>query len=254
MQKNANFNMTKCIFISPHFDDICFSMDGLLQNLKEYEKTIINVFTKSCYIRRMLMPYSDQLKRMELISEIRKNEDAVFCDNHNISQINLGFFEASTKSIINKKQDNDLIYKKLIEIINFDEEQLLFIPMGIGNHEDHLQIFDIFKNIVNKKTQTKFIIYEDLPYAHVKNDRYLRIGELSNFLVNNGFKNYRLHLNRNIILKKRKDIMIYESQHKYKNHKRVRIGRYLIKKSFLSSPVESFWLQDCNVAKNLMMY
>ena len=43
-----------------------------IQNLKEYEKTVINIFTNSCYIRRMSMPYLDQLKRMELISEIRK--------------------------------------------------------------------------------------------------------------------------------------------------------------------------------------
>ena len=81
--------MNKYILISPHFDDICFSMDGLLQNLKEYEKTVINIFTNSCYIRRMTMPYSDQTKRMELISEIRKNEDTIFCNNYNINQINL---------------------------------------------------------------------------------------------------------------------------------------------------------------------
>lgn len=246
--------MAKCIFISPHFDDICFSMDGLLQNLKEYKKTMINIFTKSYYIRRMSMPYSNQLERMELISEIRRNEDAIFCSNYNITQINLEFFEASTKSIVNKQQDNDSIYKRLVEIIDFDEEQLIFIPMGIGNHEDHLQIFNIFKNIVSEKTRTKFVIYEDLPYAHVRNDRYLRIGELSNFLVANGFKNYNLHLNRKVILQKRKDIMLYESQHRYKNYKRVRIGRYLVRKSFLPSSIESFWLQDYDVAENLMAH
>ena len=62
--------------------------------------------------------------------------------------------------------------KKLAEIINFDEEQIIFIPMGIGNHEDHLQVFNIFKNIIIKNTQTKFIIYEDLPYAHINRDKY----------------------------------------------------------------------------------
>lgn len=44
--------------------------------------------------------------------------------------------------------------------------------MGIGNHEDHLQVFNIFKNIIIKNTQTKFIIYEDLPYAHINRDKY----------------------------------------------------------------------------------
>ena len=232
--------MNKCFFISPHFDDICFSMSGLIQNLKEYEKTVINIFTNSCYIRRMSMPYLDQLKRMELISEIRKNEDTIFCKKYNANQINLGFFEASTKSIINEQENNKLIYEKLKEVINFNEEKLIFIPMGIGNHEDHLQVFNIFKNIINKKTQIKFIIYEDLPYAHVRNDRYLRIGELSNFLINNGFKNYKLRLNKENILQKKKYIILYESQHKYKNYKKVRIKWYLVRESFLPSSIEKF--------------
>ncbi len=246
--------MNKCIFISPHFDDICFSMSGLLQNLDNFNKTIINVFTNSCYIRRMSMPYMDQFKRMQIISDIRNNEDIIFCNKYNIKQINLGLFETSSKTIINNEQKDADILSKIENVIDFNEEQLIFVPMGIGYHEDHIQIFNIFKNLITEKEniKSKLVLYEDLPYSHIRSDRYFRIGKLSNFLICNGFKNHKIHLKRKQILEKRKDIMLYESQHKYKNYKNVRIQRYFVRSSILPHAIESLWLRDSDVVSEII--
>ena len=42
--------------------------------------------------------------------------------------------------------------------------------------------------------------------------------------------------------------MLYESQYKYKNYKRVRARRYLIKESIFLRSAESFWVQNYNIA------
>lgn len=229
----------KYIFISPHFDDICFSMGGFLQNLGNGDKTVINVFTKTPYIRRLSMVNRDINFKTDIVSRIRLEEDLEFCQLYNIRQVNLDFYESTEdKDLINHE-----IYRQICDNVEFNSDCHVFFPMGIGRHRNHIQIFNICKRIINNYN-CNFIIYEDLPYAHNRFNRYDRIGEISNFLIENGFKNYLYKLSKSSIQQKKKDIMIYESQHTYKNFNRVKISRYYTRITFLPLAREGFWFRS----------
>lgn len=214
-------------------------MDGLLQGLDNGDKTIINVFTKSSYIRRLSMVNRDINFKTDIVSRIRLAEDLEFCKLYNIRQINLDFYE----SMENEELENKEIYQQICDNIEFNDNCYVFFPMGIGRHRNHIKIFEICRKIINNYN-CNFIIYEDLPYAHNRFDRYDRIGEMSNFLIENGFKNYLYKLSRSSIKCKKKDIMIYESQHTYKNCNRVKISRYYTRTTFLPLAREGFWFRN----------
>lgn len=233
----------KYLFLSPHFDDICFSLGGFLSKLgNDVEKTIINIFTRSSYIRRMAMDYGDLELRTELISKIRAAEDLAYCRMHNMQQVNLRF--AETSGCEKEKEIYEEILN-LLDALNTDKNSIIFFPMGVGEHPDHLTIFSMGQKLM-ETCGYNFAIYEDLPYAHVKRDRYGRIGEISNFLIESGFKNYRYKLSSAAIDEKKKGILCYESQHRYKNAHRIRILRYYVRRGIIPRAEECLWVSNVN--------
>jgi LmbE family N-acetylglucosaminyl deacetylase len=227
------------IFISPHFDDICFSLGGLIRTLENERKIIINVFTISSYIRR-ISPRGGEEFRRRIISELRQKEDEEFCNRYNIEQINLGFSDQSGG--IAEKQFINVLRDRILEHASPHRDTLVF-PMAIGNHIDHLQIFEACCLLMKDYPQGEFVLYEDLPYGHRMFGRYARIGELSSLMSALGLKNYLKILSPEDVLRKREDIMIYESQHVYKRPSKVRIERYFTKTSPFRRPQEGLWLR-----------
>jgi LmbE family N-acetylglucosaminyl deacetylase len=230
-------------FISPHFDDPCFSMGGLIGKLGNFDKTIINVFVIGKYIRRMAMAGGSEVFRERIISEIRYEEDRRFCKKYGIKQVNLGLAEFSSEDRSHDKFIKDLS-KKIGSCIDFSRRCQVFFPMGIGEHVNHLQVFDACKLLMEANRDREFILYEDLPYGHRILDRFRRTDKLSDFLRDYGLKNYINILSKGDVLRKREDIMIYESQHRYKRPDTVKIHRYFTRVSLLRHPYEGFWIRN----------
>ncbi len=232
------------IFVSPHFDDICFSLDGFVNKFKNFDKKIINVFTRSDYIRRMKLICSDQNLRGDIVSNIRKIEDDNYTIRHSFSyKENLNLKDCGSFGDHERK----LLKSTIIELIKNAKKPILVFPIGVGLHQDHVKVFDTCKSIVeNEEYKFDYIIYEDLPYSHVKKDRFSRIEQLSDFLKKNDLFYYKNLLSTGDIKNKRDSIMLYESQHVYKSPFFVKMRRYCQRKCIFSHGYEGMWVNNKN--------
>lgn len=196
--KNIIRNKIHCYFISPHFDDAAFSAGGLISYLAgKVSVTVVNVFTKGdkgpytlsskAYLSRC--GYKDANK---LFAKRRKEDKQIF-GNIGVTVINLGF----TDGFWRKKEDKNEIsrffgrmvpelihiyptYKfhmgpdrisnhdseikteikdKLQELIQ-TEGRIIFCPVGIGKHIDHIIVRDVCSN-----TFDKLIYWSDFNYS-----------------------------------------------------------------------------------------
>jgi LmbE family N-acetylglucosaminyl deacetylase len=157
------------IFISPHFDDICFSLSGFL--IKNPGGIIVNVFSKTAYMARsyIVSKYFDIFgysnREIEKISYLRNEEDKKFIEIFNLSSINLGFEDSS---ISNSYSFEIKLLDCLITIIShFEKEKIkLFFPMGVGGHSDHVAIYDfILKHLDLLSSLGEINFYFELPYS-----------------------------------------------------------------------------------------
>ncbi len=232
------------IFVSPHFDDICFSLDGFVNKFKNFDKRIINVFTRSDYIRRMRLICSDQNLREDIISNIRKVEDDNYTTKYGFSyKENLNLKDCGSFG----DREKELLESTIIKLIKNVKKPILVFPIGVGLHQDHVKVFNVCRNIVeSKEYKFDYIIYEDLPYSHVKKDRFSRVEQLSDFLKKNNLFYYKNLLNINDIKNKRDSIMLYESQHVYKNSFFVKMRRYCQRECIFSKRYEGMWINNEN--------
>lgn len=69
------------IFLSPHYDDIAFSLSSFFHK----NDIIINIFTESNYIENKNMNLSMS------VSELREKEEQDFISRNSLKYLNLGF-------------------------------------------------------------------------------------------------------------------------------------------------------------------
>jgi len=159
------------IILSPHADDAALSIGGMLcKNALEEPVTLVTIFGRSNYLRESAFQ-SD----WEFVTATRKSEDVAFADSLGIKLQYLEFPEASLRlgssydKIFSKEiQTEDQFPPDLITVINqiVDSEspKLLFAPLGLGLHRDHL-IACRLPHKITKPGATVVVYYEDLPYA-----------------------------------------------------------------------------------------
>lgn len=166
------------IFISPHLDDAILSAGGLIYELKDKKKIkIITVFTKaSDKNNSSIQKYVRSCNRSnsrELFFD-REKEDERLCQYLKINYLHLGFTDAlwrnshrSIKDVFNKKinstkEEKDLekkIVHKLKKAIKNEKGSIIFAPLSIGGHIDHIII-----NKICRENYTNVIYWEDYPY------------------------------------------------------------------------------------------
>ena len=199
------------IFISPHLDDAVLSCGVLMLKLNELEKkiTVITVFTEVSP-----PPYTSLAKEFTHKSgfqdpiklfEARKKEDRKALQLVNAKVIHFSFIDAAWRKTFlghvyphAKEQFNghyslfDLPLKQKIKdqlkpYLN-QKKSLVFGPLGIGGHADHILIKDILKES-NKQT----IFWSDYPYNRDKSNEEQYFRRNRNFrlvsgLLSNSFK------------------------------------------------------------------
>ena len=157
------------ILISPHSDDIAFSIGGtLLQNFFKRPISMVTIFTKSNYSPCI------KISSSEIISKVRHSEDVEFAEKLKIKFQNFNFSEPllrgySRQDIFkNNNLTSDPVYTKvyyaLLELIQSHQCKLIVSPMGLGNHIDHVNICNICYRIA-KENNIRIVFYEDLIYA-----------------------------------------------------------------------------------------
>lgn len=222
-------NNTNFVFVSPHLDDAIFSAGGLIDKINKRRKkiTILNTFTKASK-----PPYTISIKKFlkscgyvsaDDLFKARIKEDLVAARMVKAKVINLGFTDAlwrqkGTRWILPElnyvypifrlsiakghisKHDNIVIKKlekKIKQSISQRKGTVIFAPLAIGNHTDHL----IVRNIISKSFKD-VIYWEDYPYVKTgKADK--------NFIKIKGLKKVSVFVNRNI---KNNLVNTYKSQ------------------------------------------
>jgi LmbE family N-acetylglucosaminyl deacetylase len=179
----------------------------------------------------------------DAVSKIREMEDREFCDRYEIERVDCGLAEYGGED---RKGDQFIAYleNEMARQIDFSENCHIFFPMALGGHVNHIQVFEACCLMMENYPQSDFILYEDLPYGHRMVDRFRRLGELADFIDGHGFRNYLRPLTAEEIARKREDVMIYRSQHVYREPSRVRIDRYFTRASLCRRPWEGIWLRE----------
>ncbi|NJD78608.1 MAG: hypothetical protein FIB08_16190 [Candidatus Methanoperedens sp.] len=167
-------NKIRTVLVSPHSDDIAYSIGGaLLQDYFYKPVLMVTIFTKSNFTRSNF-PLCVKLDNSEIISKMRHLEDVQFTTKNDMRFLSFPFPEASMRGISRQEMFSNVIpdsytifsdvYLALSGLIKTYACDLIVSPMGLGNHIDHIMVSDICNKIAHENNK-KIVFYEDLPYA-----------------------------------------------------------------------------------------
>ena len=204
----------KIFYVSPHYDDAVGSCGARISkdNLNN-EVSLITVFSE---VKEPFSTYANMLhdywKLIDPIND-RKNENINVCKYLNISNIMLRFLDAVYRTVNNDYiyPNQDSIFSEVspldLELVNkikkelmtyITKEDLLYFPLSVGSHVDHVIVSEIGKVLKEENYQVRF--YLEFSYDG-------KLPEICNTLKEN-----RLKLDDQFINKKIEAMKLYKSQ------------------------------------------
>jgi LmbE family N-acetylglucosaminyl deacetylase len=213
-KKSANFigtRMNALTILSPHRDDVVFSLAFFLSRVKALQVriTALNVFTRSDYGPRSAISNEQDRNRCSRISILREREDrrAFRILNPRVRVLDQGFLDAPIRrqtrvervlgpgSVPVLETEVSLLARALSPHII---RSLVLCPLGLGGHVDHLTVRAAALRIC---PSPRLAFYEDSPYVRwTSRDEMLRrlneTGlELRSYLIRtNQTSRYKAHL------------------------------------------------------------
>jgi LmbE family N-acetylglucosaminyl deacetylase len=147
--------------ISPHPDDAAFSVGGLLTRLPEADVLLITCFSSSCTSDRNDAPVT---------TRERKLEDDAYSKFIGANLVRLGLPDSGLRSNRGREtlseghemQLRSELKDQLGTVIKDPANMILFFPLAIGEHPDHIHCRDIALGYFSAQ---KLVFYEDLPYG-----------------------------------------------------------------------------------------
>ena len=183
IEKNIVPNITKTtdvLVIEPHPDDFALSAMGYIQ--KNMNVTVLNVFSK------MKIDSFTWYEHINISEE--EYEDLRMLESKVAIQNILGYdFKSlkkeSTRVTTRTKQEiqKDII-EAIKEILARKKFDIIMIPMGIGEHPDHLCIYEAMINeYTNLHEEFTIILYPEYPYARCKKSYIERLKNVNKEFV-----------------------------------------------------------------------
>lgn len=172
--------MNKLLFVSPHLDDIVFSLGDYISKLDK-EIIIVTVFTKKNNQKLKKFTgdyyayanYEQRIKEDEIAMNILKSK------NPNISVKYLDLEDEifrDTNDFIQDEINNSFI--NLLEDFKGEIEKV-YLPLCVGHHLDHIITFNSYKIFINNKIPVEY--YLDYPYATMNFYTKVRLSDFGNF-------------------------------------------------------------------------
>jgi len=220
----------KFLIVSPHLDDAILSCGGLIHKLCEALSTayVVSIFTglpdpKS--LSEAAKEFHRSIQLGDNAIEVRCNEDLNASKFLKYHPIHLGLFESQYR----QNEQGDHTYKSLDDIFKgqledekrcilqltpiikdllcFHSFENIYVPMGVGNHIDHLIARHVFEEVAKEESLCDYLIYyEDMPYTcyegHVVTERHFK----------KKMKAYLEPLSKTNFNAKIKGVSLYESQ------------------------------------------
>jgi hypothetical protein len=182
------------LFLSPHPDDICFSLGALA--FRRRAGTLLTVFSRSSFLAPS---QAWRVSGNEGVSGLRRAEDAAFATACGLSRRELGLEDAMARGrrvfdLAPLAEDAawlaPLLHAGLETPPPPPEPRVrpwLFCPAGIGGHLDHVLLrLAVAGNIETLMRSWRVCFYEDLHYASAPMDRFAGLHHLTRALP--GFK------------------------------------------------------------------
>ncbi|HEY5225233.1 MAG TPA: hypothetical protein VIJ06_00435 [Methylovirgula sp.] len=198
------------VFLSPHCDDICFSLGALTHRLQA--GILLNVFSKSGHVARVdlapqqlaalfesgspdsqtlgLSPRPEAAEAwVNWVTKLRSGEDEAFAEACGLRRVELNLPEAPLraqhpfKGQSSAKDALDVetaLMGALSDLAAATKgtRPWLFCPAGIGGHIDHLLVRDaILKRLGELQRLYRIAFYEDLHYASGRLKRWRGLAE-----------------------------------------------------------------------------
>jgi hypothetical protein len=218
--------MQRLVAISPHFDDVCFSVGHLVRRVTACEKILVNIFTRSDDVCNI--PTIDRLsgiegsQRIETISRLRDEEDSAYARALGFRKIDCGFADADIVARTEKDpghhyagidEETEAVtncMRGLLGEFARAGDAIVLCPLAIGQHRNHLVAFAATLACVPPRIPIVF--YEDLPYSVDDAERRKRLAGLHAFLTGRGYGRHALMLSQEDLMEKYADARHYLSQ------------------------------------------
>jgi len=156
------------LIVEPHPDD--FALSALGYTLNKYNSIVLNVFSK---MDINSFTWIDKININECeYEDIRLKESKLSVEKilgQSFSSLKLHSTKITEKS---DKYIEEKICEAIKKILNENSKiNNILIPMGIGNHPDHIIVRNTALNYVLKENKNiKIILYPEYPYARCRKD------------------------------------------------------------------------------------
>lgn len=170
-KKISIMNNKDILFISPHPDDVALSLECTIRKYLSRSKCYIwDVFTKKIYNKIQLEENEvENIVRQEEYTMWSARNCKILYDNFEDAQMR---FKCRVGKIVGDEAENNQVFReksnlvlrlkeRLMEIYNQYTPKWVGVPMGIGNHIDHVLIRDMALSQIEKG----IFLYEDMPYS-----------------------------------------------------------------------------------------
>jgi len=161
--------MNKYVALSPHIDDLAFSLGAAILSNCFSSMLVINIFSVS------QSTIDDRNWDVTKITRVRKQEDREFFNltKARVESIYLDRLDAPLRLKIRDEEVFDVAltkydykevkYLRVISETLMQRNGILLVPLGVGRHIDHVLVHRVACGLTRKGWATVF--YEDLPYA-----------------------------------------------------------------------------------------
>ncbi|RKH64372.1 PIG-L deacetylase family protein [Corallococcus aberystwythensis] len=156
------------VFFSPHPDDVALgAYASLLGVPRGIVPTLVTVFSQSCW--EFVLPVDPS--RAMAVTSLRMGEDRRFARAHGADLVHLGFRDTSLRAPPGGPAEPEAAREALAArvrlalgevLASVSEEALLYVPLGISSHVDHLLVRDAVRAL---RGERGVVYYEDLPYS-----------------------------------------------------------------------------------------
>jgi len=208
------------VFLSPHTDDICFSL-GVLASQRGSGQ-LLTVFPRSTYqVRALSLPQESST----IVTHNRISEDSRFAQTCGLDALYLGFDDSSARG--SQPFDPEPVRALAATIAptvvaalmgpllgkSIQPKPLLACPVGIGGHVDHLAVCRV---VIGHLQQLELFyrvgFYEDLPYACEPTARMSGLQKLASLLGERQLRRFVVPLDTVAQDLKLRLVSLYESQ------------------------------------------